>query len=184
MSKSNYPMDDKGNKLGDAYGWDTEAGDFSHLDNHIVGISNFNFYKKALSDVLPELLEFQKLFNYKKFTKEDYAKFDEIEKKIKSEYMTKIIREWSSVMEWLIKRYPEICVNIGIRTVLTQYYNPMITKAKELLDKFKKFEYMYSYGLYNIYENFIYNGFYNLGLYIEVINEMNKLLDECVICCP
>jgi hypothetical protein len=184
MSKSNYPMDDKGNKLGDAYGWDTEAGDFSHLDNHIVSISNFNFYKKALSDVLPELLEFQKIFNNRKFTKEDYTKFDEIQKKIKSQYMSNVIIEWSTVMEWLIKRYPEICVNIGIRKVLTEYYNPMITKAKELLDKFKKFEYMYSHGLYNIYQNFIYNGFYNLGLYIEKINEMIKLLDEIIILYP
>jgi hypothetical protein len=184
MSNPNYPMDDKGNKLGDAYGWDTEAGDFSHLDNHIVGISNFNFYKKALSDVLPELLEFQKLFNYTKFTNEDYTKFDEIQKKIKTKDMSNIIIQWSSIMEWLIRDYPEICVNIGIRTVLTQYYNPMITKAKELLDKFKKFEYMYSYGLYNIYQNFINNGFYNLGLYIEKINEMNKLLDEIILLYP
>jgi hypothetical protein len=60
----------------------------------------------------------------------------------------------------------------------------MITKAKELLDKFKKFEYMYSYGLYNIYQNFIYNGFYNLGLYIEKINEMIKLLDEIILLYP
>ena len=177
-------MDDKGNKLGDAYGWDTEAGDFSHLDNHIVSISNFNFYKKALSDVLPELLEFQKIFNNRKFTKEDYTKFDEIQKKIKSQYMSNVIIEWSTVMEWLIKRYPEICVNIGIRKVLTEYYNPMITKAKELLDKFKKFEYMYSHGLYNIYQNFVFNGFYNIGLYIEKINEMIKSLDEIIILYP
>ena len=184
MSNPNYPMDDKGNKIGDFYNFDSKAGDFYYLDNNIVGISDFSFYAKSLSGVLPELLEFQKLFNSRQFTKEDYTKFDEIEKKIKGEYMTKIIKQWSSVMEWLLRSYPEICVNINIRTVLTQYYNPMITKAKELLEKFQKFEYMYSYGLYNIYQNFIYNGFYNLGLYIEKINEMIKLLDEIILLYP